>query len=50
MPHTTIHRFIRVASSFGTELPYRPIFTMLGIEELDELVERVSVCELGVCF
>lgn len=50
MPHATIHRFIRIACSFGAKLPYSPVFTMFRIEEFDELVERVSVCELGICF
>jgi hypothetical protein len=50
MPHTTVHRFVRITCPLGTELPYRPVFAMLGIEKFYDLVERVSVCELRVCF
>lgn len=50
MPHATIYRFIGIARSFGAKLPYGPVFTVFRIEEFDELVERVSVGELGICF
>jgi hypothetical protein len=38
-----------VPCSFSTELPYRPVFAMLGVEELYERVERVAVCALRIC-
>jgi hypothetical protein len=50
MPHATIYRFIGIACAFGAKLPYGPVFTVFRIEEFDELVERVSVGELGICF
>jgi hypothetical protein len=50
MPHTAVNRFVRITCPLGTELPYRPVFAMLGVEEFYDLVERVSVCELRVCF
>lgn len=48
MPYATVYGFVWISGSFGAELPYRPVFTMLGVEELDELVEGVSVGELRV--
>jgi hypothetical protein len=39
---------VGVARSLGAKLPYRPVFAMLGVEELDERVERVAVCALRV--
>lgn len=48
VPYTTVYRFVWISGSLGAELPYRPVFTMLGVEKLDELVEGVSVGELRV--
>lgn len=48
MPHTAIYGFIRVSSAFGAEFPYCPVLAMFIVEEFHELVERISVGELGV--
>lgn len=50
MPHATVYGFVRITCSFSTELPYRPVFAVLRVEEFYNLIERVSVCELRVCF
>jgi hypothetical protein len=43
-----VHLRVRVARPLGAKLPYRPVFAMLGVEELDKRVERVAVCALRV--
>lgn len=47
--YTVVYLAVWIASAFGTELPYRPVFAMFRIEELDEGVERVTVCALRIC-
>ena len=49
MPHATVYGLVGITSSFGTKLPYRPFFVMFGIEELDKLIERITICQLGIC-
>ena len=39
---------VGVAGPLCAELPYGPIVAVLGIEELDECIEGVAVCALGV--
>ena len=48
MPHPSINLRIRVPCPFGPELPYRPFLAVFVVEELDEVVERIAVCALGV--
>lgn len=46
--YAIVYLTIRVAGAFGAKLPYRPVFAMLRVQELDERVERVPVCALGI--
>lgn len=39
---------IRIPSTFGTELPYRPVGLVLLIEELDQSICGIAVCAFGV--
>ena len=48
VPYPVVHFRIRVASAFGSEFPYRPLFPMLVIEILDKGVSRITVCSLGI--
>lgn len=43
-----VDRLIRIAGAFCAELPYPPVFAMFGVEEFDNLIERVAVCALGI--
>lgn len=40
---------VGVAGALGAELPDGPVFSVFLVEEVDEAVERVAVCELRVC-
>lgn len=46
--YTVVNLAVRVASAFCTKLPYRPVFTMFGVEELYEGVERIPVRALWI--
>lgn len=48
MPDPVFYRFIRVASAFSSELPYRPILVVLFIEEGNELVQGIAVVAFWV--
>lgn len=43
VPYSTVDFRVWIASPLGPELPYRPAFSMLGVEELDESIGWVSV-------
>lgn len=45
---TVVDGIVGVSGAFGAELPNRPAFAVLGVEEGDETVEGVAVGELGV--
>lgn len=47
--HSAVDSFVGIPRSFGAEFPYCPIVAVFGVEKGDELVERIAVCELGVC-
>jgi hypothetical protein len=49
MVDTIVDLGVWIARSFGAELPDRPVFAMLRVEELDQRIERVAVCALWVC-
>lgn len=44
-----INLAVWISGAFCAKLPYRPLISMLFVEELDQLFERGSVCELRVC-
>jgi hypothetical protein len=46
--YAIVYLAVRVAGSLGAKLPYRPVFAMLRVEELDERVKRVPICALGI--
>lgn len=48
MPNAVIHQVVWVSRALGAELPDGPVFAMLGVEEGDEVVERVAVSALRV--
>jgi hypothetical protein len=45
---TVVDFAVWISCSFGTKLPYCPVFSMLRVEELYEGVEGVSICALRV--
>ena len=44
-----VDEVVGIASSFATELPYRPLRAMFVVKELNKLVEGVAVGALRVC-
>jgi hypothetical protein len=48
MSDAIIHGIIRIPGTFSAKLPYRPVLAVFRVEEGDELVEGVSIGELGV--
>lgn len=40
---------IRIPGALGAKLPDTPVLAMLEVEELDQLIERIAVCSLGIC-
>lgn len=49
VPHSAVDSFVGIPCSFGAEFPYCPVVAVFGVEKGNELVERIAVCELGVC-
>lgn len=45
---SSVDGLIRIAGAFGSEFPDGPFLIVLGIEKLDELVERVTIRALRV--
>lgn len=43
-----VYELVGIARSLGPELPYSPVLAMLGVEEIDETIERVAICALRV--
>lgn len=48
MPYPPIHRLIGVSRTLGSKLPYRPLVTVRGVEELDQRAEWIAVGTLRV--
>ena len=48
VPYSSVDLGVWVSCSFGTELPYRPVVTMPGIEKVDESICGVAVGSLRV--
>ena len=46
--HAIVYLAVRIAGAFGAKLPNGPVFAMLRVQKLDERVERVSICALGI--
>ena len=49
MPYPSIDFRVRVTGAFGAELPYRPFFTMLVVQEFDKSICWIAVGSLGIC-
>jgi len=47
--HTVVHLRVWVACPLCAKLPYGPVFAMLGVEKLDERIQRIAVGALWVC-
>jgi len=45
---TVVHLRVWVARPFGAELPDGPVIAVLGVEKLDERIQRIAVGALRV--
>jgi len=48
MSNPPVNFLVGISSSLCSKLPNCPVLSMFMIEELDQLVERIAVCSLGV--
>jgi hypothetical protein len=48
VPYSIVYEIVRITRALSSELPYGPVLPMLGIEKLDEAIERVTIGALWV--
>ena len=49
MPYSSIHLGVWIAGAFCAELPYRPVISMLLVQELYQILQWVSVRKFWIC-
>lgn len=48
VPHSAVDSLIGVAGTLGAEFPNGPVLAVLQVQEADELVQRIPICQLGI--